>query len=184
MPTVNDANGTPQRINDNGFGLSLCASMDFSAHSGDHGDAYSLVYNLDPNMAGDFLYIKNSSDKTLRIYMLKGYIITTGGLFTIKTSVTGTPTTGIDIVPTNALTGSGRLAEGTFNRNTDSASMAMTGGNTFDILYHAGSGAETVWDFPAEIALEKNQTFCMANATDPTSVMIWTIYFYYHEQVV
>ena len=183
MPTVNDPNGNPQRVLDNGFALNYATTMDMSSHAGNEGQSYSVVYNLDPNVAGDFLYIKNSSDKMLRIYKIKGYIITTGGLFTIKTGVTGTPTTGIDLTPVNALIGSGNLADGTFNRNTSAASMALTGGNTFDILYHAGANAEKVWDFPAEIKLEKNQTFVMANATDPTSVMIWTIYFYYHELI-
>ena len=183
MPTINDPNGTPQRINDKGFALNVCVTLPMPAHAADEGDAYSLVYNLDPNVAGDFLYIKNASDMLLRIYKIKGYIITTGGLFTLKTGVTGTPTTGIDLTPVNAKIGSGTLADGTFNRNTSGASMALTGGNTFDILYHAGANAEKVWDFPAEIKLEKNQTFVMANATDPTSVMIWTIYFYYHELI-
>ena len=183
MPTTNDANGTPQRVLDKGFALTVSAVMGMEAHAGDLGDTYTAVYNMDPNMTGDFLYIKNASDVALRIYKIKGYIITTGGLFTLKTSVTGTPTTGVDIVPTNALIGSGKLAEGTFNKNTSTASMALTGGNTFDVLYHAGSNAETVWNYPGEIALEKNQTFCMANATDPTSVMIWTLYFYYHEKM-
>ncbi len=183
MPTINDANGTPQRIRDKGYALTYASSMEMAAHSGDLGDTYTCVFNLDPNVAGDFLYIKNGSDKILRIYKIKGYIITTGGLITLKTGVTGTPTTGVAIVPTNALIGSGKLAEGTFNRNTSAASMALTGGDTFDILYHAGSNAEKVWDFPGEIAIEKNQTFCMANAVDPTSVMIWTIYFYYHEVI-
>lgn len=182
MPTINDANGTPMKINDEGFGLIAAANMDLSAHAGDKGDSYTVVYNMDPNVAGDFLYIKNTSDMLLRIYKIKGYIITTGGLFTIKTGVTGTPTTGVAIDPVNSLIGSGKLGEGsTFNKNTSTASMALTGGNTYDVLYHAGAGAETVWDYPAEIALGKNQTFCMANATDPTSIMIWTIYFYYHE---
>lgn len=183
MPTQNDANGTPQRIADNGFALNYSAVFQMENHAGNEGQGYSIVYNIDPNVAGDFLYIKNSSDMMLRIYKIKGYIITTGGLFTIKLGVTGTPTTGLTLTPVNGLVGSGNLAEGTFNRNTSAASMALAGGNTFDILYHAGSNAEKVWDYPGEIKLQKNQTFCMANATDPTSVMIWTIYFYYHEKV-
>ena len=184
MPTLNDANGTPQRVQDNGFALCYSANIEMTAHACDNGDAYTAVYNMDPNVAGDFLYIKNASDMNLRIYKIKGYIITTGGLFTIKTGVTGTPTTGVEIVPINSLVGSGKAAEdSTFNKNTSGASMALTGGSTYDVLYHAGSNAEKVWDFPAEITLTKNQTFCMTNATDPTSVMIWTIYFYYHEIV-
>mgnify|MGYP000666160037 CR=1 FL=1 len=60
MPTINDANGTPQRILDNGFALNYGAIMDMAAHARDAGDAYSVVYNIDKNVAGDFRYIKNS----------------------------------------------------------------------------------------------------------------------------
>ena len=183
MPTVNDANGQPQRVRDNGFALNYAVGIQMAAHSSHFGDAYSVVYNIDPNVAGDFLYIKNTSDKLLRIYKIKGSALTTGGIVTIKTGVTGTPTTGIDLVPVNSLIGSGKLAEGTFNRNTSAASMALTGGNTFDILQLKSTAVETVWDYPGEITLEKNQTFCMNNATDPTSVMTWVVFFYYHEVV-
>ena len=183
MPTVNDPNNNPMGVLPNGFSLNYSASLNMEAHAGDSGDTYTVVYNIDPNVAGDFLYIKNTSDKSLRIYKIKGSALTTGGIVTIKTGVTGTPTTGVDLIPVNALIGSGRLAEGTFNRNTSTASMALTGGNTFDILQLKGSAVETVWDYPGEIALEKNQTFCMNNATDPTSVMTWVIYFYYHAKI-
>jgi len=183
MPTINDANGTPMRVLDNGFALAYTAMMQMSAHAGDSGDAYTLVYNIDPNVAGDFLYIKNSSDKDLRIYKIKGLAITTGGIITIKTGVTGTPTTGIDLVPVNSLVGSGNVAEGTFNRNTSTASMALTGGSTYDILQLPSTITEAVWDYPAEISLQKNQTFVMANSTDPTSIMTWVVYFYYHEKI-
>ena len=180
---INDANGTPALVNDKGKLETLCITLPLSAHSADEGNAYSVVYNIDPNVAGDFLYIKNSSDNPLRIYKIKGYIITTGGLFTVKTGVTGTPTTGIDLTPVNSLIGSGKTAEGTFNRNTSTASMALTGGNTYDIFYHGGSNAVIEREYPAEITLEKNQTFCMTNATDPASVMTWVVYFYYHEKL-
>ena len=183
MPTVNDPNGQAQAVLDNGYALNYSATMEMSAHAGDNGDTYSMVYNIDPNVAGDFLYIKNSSDMTLRIYKIKAYTSGTGGAITVKTGVTGTPTTGVDIVPINALIGDGKLAEGTFNRNTSTASMALTGGDTFDSLLLV-TAIENTWLYTGEIALEKNQTFVLTNAVDPTAVMAWTIYFYYHEAVV
>jgi len=183
MPRQISSNGNPRTINDRGFAYSIGPGIDMAAHAGDKGDAYSVVYNIDPNVAGDFLYIKNSSDKDLRIYKIKGLAITTGGIITLKTGVTGTPTTGIDLVPVNSLIGSGNEAEGTFNRNTSTTSMALTGGNTYDILQLPSTITEAVWNYPAEISLQKNQTFVMANSTDPTSVMTWVVFFYYHEKV-
>ena len=182
MPTVNDANGTAFRVGEHGFGLVYAASMPMEAHAGDDGDCYTVVYNIDPNMAGDFLYIKNESDKELRIYKIKAFTAGTGGAVTITTGVTGTPTTGIDLVPVNALIGSGKLAEGTFNRNTSTADMALTGGSTFDSLLLV-TAVENEWLYSGEIALEKNQTMIMTNAVDPTAVFTWTIYFYYHKPI-
>ena len=183
MPTVNDANGQYQRVNDKHFALVVGPTMEMAAHAGDLGDAYTVVYNIDPNVAGDFLYIKNSNDNPLRIYKIRGYTSGTGGLVTIKTGVTGTPTTGVDLVPVNALIGSGKLAEGTFNRNTSTASMALTGGDTFDSIFLKSTSVETEWDYPGEIALEKNQTLVLANTVDPAAVMVWVVHFYYHEAV-
>ena len=110
--------------------------------------------------------------------------ITTGGIITVKTGVTGVPTTGVALTPVNALVGNGNEAEGVFYRNTSAASMALTGGNTYDILQLKGSAVETVWEFPNEIALTKNQTLVLNNAIDPTSVMTFVVYFYYHEAIV
>lgn len=180
MPTINDPNGTPQRVRDNGFALTYSASMQQEAHAAHEGSCYSLVYNIDPNVAGDFIYIKNSSDKPLRLYKIKGHTSGTGGIITLKSGVTGTPTTGVDITPINTLVGSGKLAEGTFNRNTSGASMALTGGNTLDILLLV-TAVENVWTYSGEIALEKNQTLVLANSTDPTAVMTFVLYFYYQE---
>ena len=183
MPTNNDPNGTPQRIRDNGFALNYCATTPLEAHAAHSGTCYSLVYNIDPNVAGDFLYIKNSDDQPLRIYKINAFTTGTGGAVTIKTGVTGTPTTGIEIVPVNAFIGSGHAANGTFNRNTSAASMALTGGNTFDILNFVGASASNTWNFPGEIGIAKNQTLVLANAVDPTAVMTWVLHFYFHELI-
>ena len=182
MPTMNDPNANPAAVLSNGFQLAYAAAMRMEAHAGDSGGTFSVVYNIDPNVAGDFLYIKNDSDLLLRIYKIKAYTSGTGGAVTVKTGVTGTPTTGVDIVPVNALVGSGSLAEGTFNRNTSAADMALTGGNTFDSLLLV-TAIENVWYYSGEIAIEKNQTFVLNNTVDPTAVMTWTVYFYYHEPV-
>ncbi|MFC1567316.1 hypothetical protein ACFL3R_00580 [Thermodesulfobacteriota bacterium] len=182
MPTINDPNGTPMGIKDNGFATMYAASIAMEAHAAHGGDCYSLTYNIDPNVAGDFLYMKNASDKPLRIYKIKGHTSGTGGLVTIKTGVTGTPTTGVALTPINTLVGSGKLAEGTFNRNTSAASMALTGGNTLDILLLV-TAVENIWTYSGEIALEKNQTLVLNNTVDPAAVMTWIIYFFYHEVI-
>lgn len=185
MPTINDPNGKPLRINEKGFGLVIAVAMHMSAHAGDDGDAYTMVVSNDPNAAtADFVYIKNESDAELRIYKIKGYTTAADNTITIKTGVTGTPTGGTDVVPINNLVGCGKLAEGTFQVTDGAQSMALTGGDTIDTLFlDKDFVGEQVWDYPAEISIEKNQTFCMYAASDPTANLEFTIYFYYHEKI-
>jgi hypothetical protein len=182
MPTNNDANGTPQRINDKGFALNVCATMQLEAHAGDEGDTYTALYSGDPGGTdADFLYFKNTSDKALRIYKIKIYC-TADVEVTIKTGVTGTPSNTSTITPVNALIGSGSLAEGDFYSRA--GDLALTGGNTFDsLIYDAASNNEVVWNYTGEIALQKNQTILWNNVTDPNASIRMTVYFYYHEPI-
>ena len=183
MPTINDPNGSPMGVMPNGFSLQYAAAMDMPAHAGDDGEAFSVMYAIDPNIAGDIIYIKNLSDKFLRIYHIKAHTDGTGGLFTVKTGVTGTPTTPTDVTPINALVGSGNPADGTFQINTTGASLALTGGNTFDVLKFL-TGIENTWLMAGELALDKNQTMVIANTVDPTAIIYITIYFYFHDAIV
>ena len=158
--------------------------MFMEAHAGDHGNCYTVVCSNDPNAAtSDFLYIRNTSEKSLRIYKIKGYSVTLANTITVKTGVTGTPTAGATLTPTNALIGGGNLAEGVFETTDGAQSLALTGGNVFDTLF-LNAATETTWCYPGEISIEKNQTLCLYAALDPTANLEFTIYFYYHEPIV
>jgi len=181
MPTVNDANGTPQRVTDNGFSLNYCPSMDMAAHAGDDGDAYVALYDTDPAGSDqDFFYMKNSSDSIMRIYKIRIYctadveiLVQYGG-----TSPTNTTT----VTPVNALIGSGNLADGDFYSRA--GDLALTGASTLDrIMYDAASNTELVVDYSGEIAVEKNQTVSFNNVTDPNADIHMSVYFYYHEPI-
>ncbi len=183
MPTVNDPNGTPQRVRDNGFSLNYAATMAMAAHAGDDGDTYTMVYSGDPGGTdADFLYMKNTSDKLLRIYKIKLYCVADVEV-TIKTGVTGTPTNTTTVTPVNALVGSGEPAEGDFYSRA--GDLALTGGSTFDSLIYdfVAGGREMIYDYPGDIALAKNQALCFNNVTDPNQSIRMTIYFYYHEKI-
>jgi len=183
MPTVNDPNGNAQAVLPNGYALSACASMNFAAHAGDDGDAYSVMVDVDPAGADqDFFYIKNSSDKELRIYKIKTYC-TADVEISIKVGCTGTASTPTTLTPVNALVGSGSTAEGTFYSRA--GDLAMTGGDLFDTIFiDASVNPHNVADYPGEIALEKNQTLLFNNVTDPNVAIPMTVFFYYHEKVV
>ena len=187
MPTVNDANGTPQKVNDSGFALAVCASMGFSAHAADEGQAYSVIVAADPNGTDqDFFYLKNNDDKPLRIYKIEGYTASTTAdqIVSVKLGVTGTPTSGTAITPVNAVCGSGNVADVTCEYRDED--LALTGGNTYCNLYldKDTTSRQVTYDFPAEIVLMKNQALVFNNDTDPVGTDInLTVYFYFHENI-
>ncbi len=182
MPTVNDPNGNPQAVSDNGFALSYGASLSMAAHAADEGNAYTVMVDVDPAGSDqDFFYIKNSSDMYLRIYKIVAYC-TADVELSIIVGVTGTPDTPSTLTPVNCLVGSGNTADGTFNSRA--GDLAMTGGSTIDTLFIDTS--ESQWCervYSSEIALMKNQTFAINNVTDPNAAIPITVYFYYHEKV-
>jgi len=182
MPTLNDPNGNPQAVRDNGYALTYAASLSMAAHSGDEGKTYSMISTGDPGGSDqDIVYIKNSSDEELRIYNIKAYC-TADVQLALKVGVTGSPTSGTTATPVNALVGSGETASGTFEYRA--GDLAMTGGSTFDNLFIDASispHVEQVYD--GEIALNKNQTFAINAVTDPNASVVITIFFYYHGKV-
>ena len=182
MPTINDPNGTPQRVRDNGFAISYSACMHMEAHAGDDGNTYTMISTGDPGGADqDIVYIKNSSDMLLRIYGIKAYC-TADVQLALKVGVTGDPTAGTTAVPVNALVGSGNLAEGTFEYKA--GDLALTGGSVIDnIFIDASINTQAKCMYSGEIALEKNQTFIINAVTDPNASVEITIFFYYHEEV-
>ncbi len=183
MPTVNDASGTPQRVNEKGFALGMCIMLPMSAHAADEGLCYSVVIAADPGGTdADFFYLKNNSDHELRIYKIKAAppVLTTE--ISIKVGVTGTPTSGTAVTPVNALVGDGNTADCTAElRDGD---MALSGGHIFDVLHlNKDFLGEQAWDYPGGIALEKNQALVFNNDIDPTSDLDMTVYFYFHPKI-
>ena len=185
MPTVNDANGTPLRIGEHGFGLVYAVDMSMPAHAGDDGDCYAALCTADPGAAGtcDFFYMKNSSTKIMRIYKIKAAPPTVSIEVSITVGVTGTPTSGSTVTPVNALVGSGNIVKSGDVQQRD-GDMALTGGSVFDVLFlNKDFVGEMVWDFPGEIALMQNQALVFNNDIDPTSDIDMTVYFYFHDAV-
>jgi hypothetical protein len=185
MPTQNDAMGYPQAVRPNGFSLNYCASMEMAAHAGDEGQTYSALCTADPGAAGtcDFFYMKNTTDTIMRIYKIKAAPPTVSIEVSITVGVTGSPTSGSNVTPVNALVGSGSIvAEGDVQQRD--GDMALTGGSVFDVLFlDKDFVGEMVWNYPGEIALMKNQALVFNNDIDPTSDIDMTVYFYFHEAI-
>jgi hypothetical protein len=162
--------------------------VDSSSHSpacvaADKQNAYTITVAADPNGADkDFFYLKNTSSLNLKIPKITAWLNpgATGPVeISIKTGVTGSPTSGTAIVPVNLYTG-GKAADVTCEfRDED---LALTGGNTVAILRleEAAIGEQT-WEFPAAITLPPNTALVFNNDIDPVGQDIdMTVWFYFN----
>ncbi|MCK5607028.1 hypothetical protein KAR91_34410 [Candidatus Pacearchaeota archaeon] len=173
------------RVNSEGYLRVSAATLGLAAHSGDKGDCYSVVIEVDSNAAdGDFFYLKNNhATEYLRIYKIKAKTGTLDTEIQIITGVGGTPSGATDVVPVNALIGSGNVANCTCQ--TKASDMATSGGSLFDSLFiDKDLGRDETWIYEGEIALMPNQALAFNSVTDPTAVINMTIYMYFHEPVV
>ncbi len=184
MPTVNDPNGYPLSVTEKGFALVYAASMPIEAHASDDGDCYTVVIEANTGGAAcDFFYLKNQSDLNLRIYTIKAKSHTLDTEVQIKVGLTGDPSGGVEIVPVNALVGSGQLAEVVCEERA-TGDLDLTGGSIFDRLFlDASIEGEQGFHYSGEISLMKNQSLVLHAPVDTGGNVNLTIYFYFHEQV-
>ncbi len=149
----------------------------------DNQDAYAVIFEQDAGaVTSDFFYLKNTSDRDLKIYKIMLHTITLDVDISVTTGVTGTPTSGTAITPVNLYAGGKASDVDCQGRDGD---MALTGGNTVDKLYlHQRASGETyvgwqVWDYPAPITLPSNTAMVLNVNIDPTADVDGTIYFYF-----
>ena len=168
MPTVNDPNNNPQGVLPKGYAMTIGPCMELSAHAADEGDAFSVSLQVDTTAATcDFFYMKNSDDKFLRIYKIMAKTHTADVQVQIKTGVTGTPAGSTNLTPVNSLVGHGNIVTAGDVQYRDGGDMALAGGSIYDTLWldAAMIGMQT-FDYPAEIALQKNQTLIFHAVAD------------------
>ncbi len=184
MPTVNDANGNPLRVGENGFAYTYAITTTLAAHASEDGDGYSVDIQVDTGaVTCDFFYLKNLSDHTLRIHSIKAKAHDTDTEVQIKLGVLGDPTGGTELTPVNSLVGSGSVAELVCEQRA-AGDMDLSGGDIFDRLFlDAASIGEQVYNYPGEIALLKNQAMLLHAPTDTGGVVNITIRFFFHEKV-
>jgi hypothetical protein len=140
-------------------------------------DAYTVVVAADPSATdADFFYLKNTDSRNLFISQITLFMVTaaTGATheISVKTGVTGSPTSGTAVTPVNLYTG-GKAADVTCEQRD--GDMALTGGNTVHIIRYEpavteiGPG-EIVRDFNAPIILPPNTALVFNNDVDPVGV--------------
>ena len=146
-------------------------------------NAYTITIAADPNGADqDFFYLKNTSAKLLKIPRVSIWLdaaVTAVLEVTIKTGVTGSPTSGTAIVPVSLYTG-GPAADVTCEfRDEDLALVGGTGVVTMRVDKTAGTG-EQHWDFLGPIILPRDTALVFNNDIDPVGQDIdMTVWFYF-----
>jgi hypothetical protein len=131
------------------------SSAKHAAHiAAENGDAYAIHFEQDSGaVTSDFFYLKNNSDKDLKIYRIAAF----------------TPTLSVELAVTTGVDCQGRDGD-----------MALTGGNVVDILYvNKSFVGMQIWDFTAPIILPPNTAMVLNVNIDPTADVDGTVYFYF-----
>ena len=149
----------------------------------DNQDAYAVPFEQDSSaVTSDFFYLKNTSDRNLKIYKICMQTITLDVDIAVMIGVTGSPTSGTAITPVNLYAG-GKAADVTCEGKD--GDMALTGGSTVDLIYlHQRASGETFTggttrDYPAPITLPPNTAMVLNVNIDPTADVDGTLFFYF-----
>lgn len=175
------------RINGNTYTAEVTASdrlkVDSNSHTPGHiagelQDAFSVYFAQDSGaVTSDFFYLKNTSSKNLVVHRITLYTPTLDIQVSVTTGVTGSPTSGTALTPTNLYTG-GKAADVTCEgRDGD---MALTGGNVVDVLFlDKDFIGQQKWDYPSPIIMPPDTAMVLNNDIDPTADIDGTVFFYF-----
>ena len=181
MPTVNDPNGQPQAVDDEGRAHTFCITVSEEHHSNkNHESAYTWQFSDDPDAADDCIfYLKNNDD---RLLVLEGMDIQTSaacGVY-IKKGGTGTTAAGTTITGTNMNAGSGNTADVTSLHDGDiEAGGSFSGAVETNRWTYAAAKDTHNLNFPLDIIIPKNQVFTLW--VDTIAIVVaGTVYGYFH----
>jgi hypothetical protein len=151
-----------------------------------HGNSYHCVFNQSPTAGDDcFFYMVNNSDEN--------HIIIEGVYIGVKNATAddpevyfklgakGTRGSATALTPVNCNTGSGRAADGTFEKGADLDSGSLTGGSEIERYVFAGVKDQVSkhFNFEQDIILVKNETLTIW-ATDAGATYYITVVFNFH----
>ena len=170
------ANGKP--VPASAAGQLLVDTKSAALYATQRGDAYVIAGAADTSAAdADFLYLKNDDARDLVITQIRGYTTAADCGISIKIGVTGSPTTGTAVVPTN-MRNNGPVANVTCEQRD--GDMALTGGTTVDKLFlDKDFVGEQAWYFESGIILPFNTAMVLNTDADPTAVDILTQTFFF-----
>ncbi len=158
-------------------------------HTNDeHGDSYNVLFSQSPTAADDcfFYMVNNSSEKEIIVEGIwLGFINATAvdAELYIKIGDKGTRNSATALTPANLNAGSGRAADGTFEKGADldGGAATLTGGTEIERFVFADVQNLTskMFNFEQDIILPKNETMTMW-ATDAGATYYVTVVFNFH----
>lgn len=126
-------------------------------------EAYHVLFSQSPTANDDCIfYLRNDGETDMVIEEIMVSVSGACELF-MKRNSKGTRNGAIKLTPVNAHFGSGKNAEGTFEKGADLAGRPATLVNGVEIerlVYLAATGS-TEHNFPEDLIIPKNQTFTL-----------------------
>jgi len=187
MPTVNDANGTPQIVNKDGQAhtLAITHSVEHNVNK-ENGEAYAVPFAVNPAGAGDCIfYLKNSNDLDI---IVEGFSYASSAAEEIYVEIanggTAVLTAGSAQTPQNCNAGSGNTADATCWSNTADGAVDITGldtGREIERLWIIAAADKKFHNFEMDVVIPKNQVFSIWCVGGDTNLR-GTVHFYFHSE--
>ena len=182
MPTVNDPDGTPAKVNTEERLTVAAISEPEELHvNDDDKEAYKILVDVtSATTDDDFFYLQNTrSSKKLIITRIEGWCDDANQEIKILLGATDAGTNAGDvIIPANLNAGSGNTA--TVVCTSDATDLAITGGTVVELLKFPTTALErAVFVYPEGIIIPTNQRLHMEAAL--AGLINLNITFYYHD---
>lgn len=181
MPTINDPNGTPAKVTDEGRVKTYAMTETEAQHvNEDEKEAYTVMVDVTTATTDDdFFYLRNLSEKTLIIKKIEGWCDDANQEISVLIGATDAGTdAGDDLLPANMNAGSSNVAD--VDCAQDATDLAITGGRVVRLLKFPTTALEHAeFGFSEGIILPKNQRLHL-NASLAGLINL-NIIFHYHQ---
>ena len=185
MPTVNDPNGTPAKVNnDNQLETYAVTHSNEHWHNIIGEEAYQVPFAVNPGGADDcFFYLKNNSADDIVVEAFS-YTSSAAEEIYVEIANTGTAvlTDGTAQIPANCNAGSGKTANvtcwsGTADEGVDITGLA--GGREIDRIWIIAAADNKLHNFEMDLIIPQNQIFSLWCVGGDTNIR-GTVHFYFH----
>jgi len=146
-----------------------------------HGEAYNVYFSQSPTANDDCIfYMVNDSDTDLCVEGIKIYVSAACEVY-VQINDKGTRLSATALTPVNLNGGSGKSADGTFEKGADldGATSTITGGSELERFKFIGEAATDTFNFEQDLILPKNSTMTIWCDTSAATVN-GTVIFNYH----